>query len=63
MGIPEDVTANTAGPAFSWKRMDEGPVLNKWGKLCVLLHYLKVRAATDVLEGRIKRKPKFYNKL
>ena len=58
-----DIDYNTSGPAFTHRKLDEGPVLNRIGKLCLLLHKLGLKSpAQEIFSGRAP-KPKFHKKL
>lgn len=59
INLPEGY--DTEGPAFSWRRMDEGPVLNKIGYLCVFLHQLGLKAPIEVFSNNVA-KPKWFKK-
>ena len=47
---------STEGPCFHYRRMDEGPVLNRIGKLVIFLHLLGIRESTqEILFGNVSR--------
>lgn len=50
---------DTSGPAFSWYRMDEGPIYNRIGHLCLFLLKLGLESPNDVFAGTVED-PKWY---
>lgn len=47
------------GPAFSWYRMDEGPIYNRIGHLCLFLLKLGLTSPNAVFANEVKE-PKWF---
>lgn len=52
---------DSSGPCFSTYRMDEGPIFNRIGHLCLFLKKLGLKSPDDVFAGRVP-KPTWYKK-
>lgn len=49
------------GPAFSWYRMDEGPIYNRIGHLCLFLLKLGLTSPNKVFTNEVPN-PKWFKK-